>query len=169
MDESSTLSVSDDHVLYLDTAHLSSELQTNSSVDCVNSSVDCVETEFLAESEGLLGHANQSPTDVFNEHHDYELFSQQKEIDAPYDNLSHQDTHIDEEQTQDDILIHANILSHTFALPQFMAHCNCEDLKPTDDPSTVPTTFKLQVITPSTLSVLITHWQLSAINPSRSP
>ena len=30
-------------------------------------------------------------------------------------------------------------LSHTFALPQFMAEHNCEDLDPTDDPSTVPT------------------------------
>ena len=91
LDESSTLSVSDDHLLHLDTASPSSELQTNSSVDCVNSSVDCVEIEFLAESEGQLGHANHSPTDVFHEDHDYELFLLQKEIDAPYDNLSHQD------------------------------------------------------------------------------
>ena len=69
LDESSTLSVSDDYLLHLDTASPSSELQTNSSVDCVNSSVDCVEIEFLVESEGQLGHANHSATDVFHEHH----------------------------------------------------------------------------------------------------
>ena len=86
--------------------------------------------------------ANLSPTDVFHEHHDYELFLLQKEIDAPYDNFSHQDTHIYEEQNQDDILIHANILSHTIPLPQFIAQHNWEDLKPTDTPSTVPTTLQ---------------------------
>ena len=42
-------------------------------------------------------------------------------------------------KNQDDILIHATNLSHTFALPQFMAQHNYEDLKPTDTPSTVPT------------------------------
>ena len=40
------------------------------------------------------------------------------------------------------VVIHANILSHTFALPQFTAQHNCEDLKPTDTPSTVPTAFQ---------------------------
>ena len=117
LDESSTLSVSDDYLLHLDTGSPSSELQTNSTVDCVKSSVDCVEIELLTESEGQLGHANHSPTDIFHEHHDYELFLLRKVIDAPYDNLSHQDTHICEEQNLYDILIHANILSHTFALP----------------------------------------------------
>ena len=135
MDESSTLSVSDDHLLHLDTASPSSELQTL--IDCVISCAGCVEIEFLAESEGQLGHTNHSPTDVSHEHHDHELFLLQKEIDAPYDNLSHQETHIYE-----DILIHANILSHTFTLPQFMTQHNCEDLKPTDTPSTVPTAFQ---------------------------
>ena len=82
LDESSKRSVSDDHLLHLDTASPSSELQTNSSVDCVDSSVDCVEIEFLAESVGQLGHANHSPTDAFHEHHNYELFLLKKEIDA---------------------------------------------------------------------------------------
>ena len=140
--ESSTLSVSDDHLLHLDTASLSSELQTNSSVDCVNSSVGFVEIEFLADSEGQLGHANHSPADVFNEHHDYELFLLQKKIDAPYDNLSHQDTQVCEEQDQEDIFIHAKILCHTFALPQFMAQHNCEYLNPTETPSAVQTAFQ---------------------------
>ena len=39
-------------------------------------------------------------------------------------------------QDQDDFLIYATDLSHTFALPQFMAQHNCEDLKPIDTPST---------------------------------
>ena len=55
-------------------------------------------------------------------------------------NLNPQDTH--NYENQDDILIHATILSHTFALPQLMAEQNCEELKPTDTPSTVPTAIK---------------------------
>ena len=126
------LDTSCDHLLHLDSPNLSSELQDNSSVDSV-------EIEFLPESEGQLDHVNLSPTDVFLEHHDYELFLLQNEIDAPYDNLSHQDTHVYEEQDQDVFLIHATNLSHTFALPQFMAQHNCEGLEPTDTPSTLPT------------------------------
>ena len=106
-----TLDTSCDHLLHLDSPSLSSELQDNSSVDSV-------QIEFLPESEGKLDHTNLSPTDVFSGHHDYELFLLQKEIDAPNANLNHQDTHICE--NQDDILIHATNLSHTFALPQFM-------------------------------------------------
>ena len=98
-----------------------------------------IEIEFLPEFEGQLDHSNLSPTDVFLEHHDYELFSLQKEIDAPYDILSHQDTHVYEKQDQDVFLIHATNLNHKFAQPQFMAQHNCEDLKQTDTPSTVPT------------------------------
>ena len=81
--------------------------------------------EFVSESEGELDNANLSPTDILLEHHDYELFLLQKEIDAPYDNLSHQETHVCEKQGQDEFLIHANDLSHNFALPQFMAQHNC--------------------------------------------
>ena len=83
-----------------------------------------------------------SPIDVFSGHHDYELFLLQKEIDAPYDNLSHQDAHVYEEHDQDVILTHATILSHAFALPQFMAQHNYEYLDPSDTPSTVPTAFQ---------------------------
>ena len=53
---------------------------------------------------------------------------------------SHQESHGCESQGQDNTyLIHINNLSHTFALPQFLAQHNCEELKPTDTPSTVPT------------------------------
>ena len=48
------------------------------------------------------------------------MFSLQKEIDAPHDNLNHHDIHACEDQDQDVILTHATILSHTFVLPEFM-------------------------------------------------
>ena len=98
-----------------------------------------IEIEFVSESEGQLDNAKLSPTDIFLEQHDYELFLLQKEIDAPYDNLSHQETHVCEKQGQDEFLIHATDLSHNFALPQFMAQHKCEDLKPIDTPSTFST------------------------------
>ena len=98
-----------------------------------------IEIEFVSESEGQLENANLSPTDIFFEHHDYELFLLQKEIDAPSDNLNHQDTHVCEKKDQDDFLIHATNLSNNFALPQFMAQHKCEDLKLTDTPSTFST------------------------------
>ena len=115
----------------MDSSSLSSELQDNSSVDGV-------EIQLLPESEGQLDHTNLSPTNVFSEHHDYELFLLQKEFDAPNDNINLHDIHNCE--NQEDILIHATNLSNTFALPQFMAQHNCEDQEPTDDPSAVPTT-----------------------------
>ena len=114
----------------LDSPRLSSELQDYSSFDSV-------EIEFLPESEGQLDHTKHSPTDVFSEHHDYELFLLQNEIDAPNDNPDHYD--INTCEIQDDILIHATNLSNTFALPKFMAQHNCGDKEPTDDPSAVPT------------------------------
>ena len=114
----------------MDSPSLSSELQDNSSVDSD-------EIEFLPESEGQLDHTNFTPTDVFSEHHDYELFLLQKEFDAPNDNPNHYDIHTCE--NQDDILIHATNLSNIFALPQFMAQHTCEDQEPTDDPIAVPT------------------------------
>ena len=84
-----------------------------------------------------MDHTNLSPTDVFSGHHDYELFLLQKEIEAPNGNLNCQSTHVCE--NEDVIIIHATNLSHTFALPQFMAQHNYEDLNPTDTPSEVPT------------------------------
>ena len=110
-------------------------------------------------------HTNFTPTDVFSEHHDYELFLLQNEIDAPNDNFNHNDIHTCE--IQDDIFIHATNLSNTFALPQFMAQHNCEDHERTNDPSAVPTASKLHVIIPSKLSVLITQW-ISQCNGSSS-
>ena len=83
LDESSTLSGQDDHVLQLDSTSLSSQLQDTYSV----------EIEFVLESEGQLDNGNTSLTDVFLEHHDYEWFLLKKEIDTPSDNLSHQESH----------------------------------------------------------------------------
>ena len=75
----------------------------------------------------------------FSVQHDYDLFLLKQEIDTPSDNLNHQDTHVCEKQGQDEFLIHATDLRHNFALPQFMAQHNCEDLKPIDTPSTFST------------------------------
>ena len=46
-------------------------------------------------------------------------------------------------------------LNHNFALPQFMAQHNCEDLEPTDAPSTVPIT--LQASSDHTLKPKCAH------------
>ena len=98
-----------DHLLHLDSPSLPSELQDNSIVentetesvpdfedllqlDSTSASAQdksTIEIEFVSESEGQLDNANLLPTDIFFEHHDYELFLLQKEIDEPYDNLSH--------------------------------------------------------------------------------
>ena len=107
----------------------------------VSSQATCsIETEFHPEFKGQLDDTNLSPTDVFSGHYDYELFLLQKEIGAPHDNLNH---HCFEEQDQDVILTHATILSHTFALPQFMDQLNDEDQEPTDNPIRVPTAFQV--------------------------
>ena len=152
-----------DHLSHLDHPNISSDLADNSTVGSteaesildsedllqldsisVSSQATCsIETEFLPEFEGSLDHTNLSPTDVFSGHHDYELFLLQKEIDAPHDNTSHENTHVYEEQDQDIILTHATILSHTFALPQFMDQHNFENQEPTDTPNTIPTAFQV--------------------------
>ena len=164
-----SLNTSCDHLPHLDHPNITSELKDNSTVGStepesildsedlveldsisVLSQATCsIETEFPPEFEGQMDNANLSPTDVFSGHHDYELFLLQNEIDAPYDNLNH---HGFEEQDQDVILTHATILSHTFALHQFMEHHNYEGQEPINTPS----------ITFCTLSVPITQWKSSA-------
>ena len=124
LDEACSLDTSCDLLHHLDSPSLSSELQDNTSVDSI-------EIEFLPESEGQFDLTNLSPTDVFSEHHDYELFLLQNKIDAPNDNPDHYDIHTCE--IQDDIL------SNTFAQPKFLAQHNCQDQEPTDDPNAVPT------------------------------
>ena len=69
--------------------------------------------------------------------------------------MKNKDTHVYEEQDQHVILTHATILSHTFALPQFMDQHNCEDQEPTDTPNTVPAAF--QVSCDHTLQPECTH------------
>ena len=132
LNETCSLDTSCDHLLHLDSLSLSSELQDTSSVESI-------EIEFVPDFEELLESDKISPTDVFSVQHDYDLILLNQEIDTPSDNLNHQDTHVCKEQGQDDFLIHATDLSHNFALPQFIAQHNCEDLKPIDAPSTVLT------------------------------
>ena len=107
LDEQYSLDTSCDHLLHLDSPRLSSEPTDNSSVDIV-------EIELLPESEGNLDPTKHSPTDLFSEHLDYELFLLPNEIDAPNDNPKHYD--IPTCEIQDDIFIHATNLSNTFAL-----------------------------------------------------
>ena len=162
VNETFSLDASCDHLLHLDSPSLSSELllQDNSIVEntetesvpdfedllqldstsVLSQETSSIEIEHVSESEGQkLDNANLSPIDIFFEHHDYEVFLLQKEIDAPYDNLSHQENHVCEKQGQDEFFIHATNLSHNFASPQFMAQHSCEDLKPTDTSSTFST------------------------------
>ena len=100
-----------------------------------------IHLQMYQETDGSLaylkGHTVRKPTDVFSEHHDYELFLLQKEFDAPNDNPNHYDIHTCE--NQDDILLHATNLSNIFALPQFMAQHTCAYQEPTVDPIAVPT------------------------------
>ena len=124
----------------MDPLSLSSELQDTSDVENIEpehvpisedllqlgftsvSSQDTSSNDIEFESEGQLDNPNLSPIDILSKQHDNELFLLQKEIEAPSDNLSHQESHACEKQAQDDIsLIHATNLSHTFALHQFMA------------------------------------------------
>ena len=146
LDITCSLDTSCDHFLHLDSPSHSSEPQDTSSVESV-------EIEFFDESEEPLENNKLPPTDVFLEHHDYDLFLLNQEIDTPSDNLNCQDTYVC--KNEDDILIHATNLGHTIALPQFMAQHNCEDLKPTDNPSTVPTA--LQAFTDHTFNPKCAH------------
>ena len=124
-------------VTHLDSPSLSSELQDNSIVESTepesapdsenllqldsasvsSQNTSSIEIEFLPEFDGQLDHVNLSATDVFFEHHDHQLFLLQKDLDAPYDNLNHQDTHIYRKQNQDDILIHVTNLSTLLNYP----------------------------------------------------
>ena len=155
MNKTCLLNTSCDHQLHLDHPSTSPELQDHSIVGSagpeyilgsedllqldsisVSSQAPCnIETEFFPEFKGQFDDTNLSSTDVFSGH--------QKEINTPHDNLSNQDTHVYEEQDQDVILTHATILSHTFALPQFMDQHNCKDKDPTDTLITVLTAIKV--------------------------
>ena len=72
-----SLDTSGDHLLHLGSPSLSPELQDTSSVESV-------EVEFVPEffTNGCSG-----------EQHDYDLFLLNQEIDTPFDNLNHPDSH----------------------------------------------------------------------------
>ena len=95
LNETFSLDTSCDHLLHLASPSLSSELQDNSieitetesvpdfedllqldSTSVSSQDTSSIEIEFVSESGGQLGNANLSPTDIFFEHHDYELFLQ---------------------------------------------------------------------------------------------
>ena len=91
--DTSSLDTSYDHLLHLDSPSLSPELQESSSVESV-------EVEFVPDFEEPLDNNNFSPTDVFSEQHDYDIFLLSQEIDTSSDNLSHQDTHVCESEVK---------------------------------------------------------------------
>ena len=98
----------------------SNEIEFQSEGQLDNANLSPTDVFSQQQSEGQLDNANLSPTDVFSQQHHNELFLLQKEIHAPYDNLSHPESHACEKLGQDDTsLIHATNLSQTFALPQF--------------------------------------------------
>ena len=79
LDGSSTLSAPDDHLLQLDSTSPSFQLQDTSSV----------ELNLLL----ILKTCHCFTNRCFLEHHDYELFLLNQEIDKPSDNLSHQESY----------------------------------------------------------------------------
>ena len=137
-----------DHQLHLDHTITSHELQLHSIVgsaepesildtedllqlDSISVSPQATcnfETESLPEFKGQLDDINQEPTDTPS--------TIPTAFQAPRD-----DTY-NPECTHNPMEIQCNQypnLSHNSALPQFLAHHNCEDLDPTDTPSAVPT------------------------------
>ena len=48
---------------------------------------------FFLNQKEKFDHTYHSPTDILSEHHEYELFLLQNEIDAPNDNPDHYDIH----------------------------------------------------------------------------
>ena len=142
------LNTSCDHQLHLDHTNTSPELQDHSIVgsaepkpildsedllqlDSISVSPQATcnfETESLPEFKGQLDEINQEPTDTPS--------TIPTAFQAPRD-----DTY-NHECTHNPMAIQCNQYpnpSHNSALPQFLAHHNCEDLDPTDTPSAVPT------------------------------
>ena len=141
------LNTSCDHQLHLDHTNTSPELQHHSIVgnaepesnldseellqlDSISVSPQATcnfETESLPEFKGQLDDINQEPTDTPS--------TIPTAFQAPRD-----DTY-NPECTHNPMEIQCNQYpnhSHNSALPQFLAHHNCEDLDPTDTPSAVP-------------------------------
>ena len=142
------LNTSCDHQLHLDHINTSPELQDHSIVgsaetkpildsedllqlDSISVSPQAIcnfETESLPEFKGQLDDINQEPTDTPST--------------IPTAFQSPRDDTYNPECTHNPMAIQCNQypnLSHNSALPQFLAHHNCEDLDPTDTPIAVPT------------------------------
>ena len=156
LDEACPLDTSCGHLLHLlDSPSLSSELQDNSSVDSV-------EIEFLPESEGQLDHTKHSPTDVFSERLDYELFLLQNEIMT-----------IPTIMTSIPVRLKMTspCMPPTLATPLHYPNSWHNTTVKTMSPLMIQVQYqplpKLHVIIPSNLSVLITKW-ISQCNGSSS-
>ena len=142
------LNTSCDHQLHLDHTNISPELQDHSIVEnaepesifdpedllqldsiSVSPQATCnFEAESFPEFKGQLNDINQEPTDTPS--------TIPTAFQAPRD-----DTY-NPECTHNPMAIQCNQYpnrSQNSAIPQFLAHHNCEDLDPTDTPSAVPT------------------------------
>ena len=137
-----------DHQLHLDHTNTSPELEDHSSVEraepkSILDSEDLLqmdsisvshqatynfETESFPESKGQLDDINQEPTDTPST--------------IPTGFQARRDDTYNPECTHNPMGTQCNQYpnpGHNSALPQFLAHHNCEDLDPTDTPSAVPT------------------------------
>ena len=164
MNKTCLLNTSCDHQLHLDHPNTSPELQDHSIVgsaepESVLDSEDLLhldpisvspqatcnfETESLPEFKGQLDDTNQEPTDTPST--------------IPTASQVSCDHSLHPECTHNLMAIQCNQYpnpSHNSALPQFLAHHNCEDLDPTDTPSAVPTA--LQAPSDETYNPKCTH------------
>ena len=164
MNKTCLLNTSCDHQLHLDHPNTSPELKDHSIVgstepESILDSEDLLqldpisvspqatcnfETESLPEFKGQLDDTNQEPTDT--------PITIPTAFQVSYDHSLHP------ECTHNLMAIQCNQYpnpSHNSALPQFLAHHNCDDLDPTDTPSAVPTA--LQAPSDDTYNPKCTH------------
>ena len=158
LDVACTLDTSCDQLLHLDPPSHSSDPQDISSVENV-------EIEFLPEFEVQLDYTNLSHTFALPEfmaQHNYEdLNPTDTPSTVPTAIQATSDQTFNPRRAHNPMVTQCNQspypnLRHNFALPQFIAQPNCEDLDPTDTRSALPTLSKPPVITPSIPNVLIT-------------
>ena len=149
LDEACPLDTSYAHLPHLDSPSLSSELQDHSIVDII-------EIELLPESEGQLDHTYLSPTDVFSEHHDNELFLLQKSLMLQM-TISTIMTLITER-----FKMTSSSMPPTLATPLHYPNSWHDTTVKTRIPLMIQAQYqplpKLHVIIPSNLRVLITQW-----------
>ena len=177
MNKTCLLNTSCDHQLHLDHPNTSPELQDHSIVgsaepESILDSEDLLqldpisvsppstcnfETESLPEFKGQLDDTNQEPTDTPS--------TIPTAFQVSCDHTLHPECTHNLMATQCNQYPNPN---HNSALVQFLAHPNCEDLDPTENPSAVPTA--LQAPSDDTYSPMCAHNPMETqCNQSQSP